>query len=125
MTSTTTGGGEGPPDYPPPEDGICPEGTAQVTVGDGQVCGPFCVDAESVCPDAELGDASSICEGFLGESGSMIDCSMGEECIPGEECDMGVCKSILFWSCLVECGPGSSCPEPMFCSDQNKCAYPL
>jgi hypothetical protein len=126
-TTTTTGGAEPPPDYPPPVDGICPEGTAQDLVGDGQACSPFCSEADPTCPSEGLGDATATCVGALAEGGgSMIDCSMGAECIPGELCDeMGFCRPVTYWSCLVECGAGGSCPAPMFCSDENKCAYPL
>ncbi len=126
-TTTTTGGVEPPPDYPAPVDGVCPEGTAQDLFGDGQACSPFCSETDMTCPSEGLGDASSSCVGALAEAGgSMIDCSMGAECIPGELCDdMGFCRPVTYWSCLVECGAGGSCPEPMFCSDENKCAYPL
>ncbi len=126
-TTTTTGGVEPPPDYPAPIDGLCPEGTAQDVFGDGQACSPFCSETDMTCPSEGLGDATASCVGALAEAGgSMIDCSMGADCIPGELCDdMGFCRPVTYWSCLVECGAGGSCPEPMFCSDENTCAYPL
>src|SRR5690606_13259566 len=105
----------------------CPDGTAQVFVGDGQHCAPFCSGEGASCPSEGLGEATSSCQPFTNTgSGSGQSCAMGEACPPGEGCDgEGTCHTIAFWSCLIDCGPGGSCPEPMFCTNQGRCGYPL
>ncbi|MEZ4449923.1 MAG: hypothetical protein R3B09_10630 [Nannocystaceae bacterium] len=98
-----------------------------VVVGDGQHCAPFCSGEGGACPDEAIGDASASCEPFIASTmGSGQSCAMGEACPSGEACEGGdACHSILFWSCLLDCGPGGSCPAPMICTDQDRCAYPL
>ncbi|MCA9638915.1 MAG: hypothetical protein KC420_22965, partial [Myxococcales bacterium] len=58
-------------------------------------------------------------------SGSGDDCSQGQTCPDGEGCQSGSCQAILFWSCLIDCGPANECPAPMICTNQARCAYPL
>jgi hypothetical protein len=124
-TDATTGGG-GPPDYPEPVGGICPDGTTMITVGNGSLCAPFCAGDGAACPSEGLDSASSVCTPFLdSNSGSGDDCSEGQECPDNEGCQNGSCQAILFWSCLIDCGPANECPAPLICTNQARCAYPL
>lgn len=104
----------------------CDGASAPITLGNGELCAPFCAGEGAACPDEGLGDATSSCEPFVDSNqGSGDDCSMGQACPLGEGCDGAACHSIVFWSCLIECGAGGSCPAPMICTGQNRCAYPL
>ena len=123
-TDATTGPG-GPPDYPPPQgDGTCPDGAAPVDLGGVVFCAPFCAGEGEPCPQEALSGATGECSPFFQGGGSGQPCGGGEACPAGEACQGVACAAVAFWGCLVRCGPGGACPEPMSCAPSTYCAYP-
>lgn len=121
----STTGSASDPTYPPPNAGVCPDGTVPVLLPGAELCAPFCAGETDPCPEAASGDAATRCTPFAGQGGSGDACDELTPCPAGETCSAeGSCSDVAFHACQLFCDMGQTCPEGMACSGIGTCGYP-